>query len=105
MSVLKEELEFREEMYPPYMNLARVLISNKDYQKGYELLKSTEQRLRAFSSIDIVGAGAAPIERIANKWRFNILLRSNKRVELLKAMHSIFGIRDIEVDIDPVDFA
>ncbi len=102
---LVEELEFREGMYPPYMALARVLISNRDYQKAYDITNKIEKQLRVYKEIEIVGAGTAPIERIANKWRFNILIRSKSKVFLVKILHSIFGIRDVEIDMDPVDFS
>ena len=101
---LKEELIFREPLYPPYANLARVLISNKDYQKAYTTLQDAIIKLQQVKSIEIVGAGAAPIEKIANKWRFNILLRSTKRTSLLKALYLIKN-KNIEIDIDPVDFS
>jgi len=101
---INDELNFRKELYPPFRYLARVLISNKDYQKAQNRLKEIESFLKRVENIEIVGAGVAPIERIANKWRFNILLRANKRVDLLKALHQIKSI-DIEIDIDPVDFA
>ncbi len=102
---LKEELQFRENLYPPYKNLARVLISNRDYQRAYKTMQKNEQTLKLFKDIEIVGSGAAPIERVANKWRFNILLRAKKRVALIKALHAIYNTKDTEIDMDPVDFS
>ena len=101
---IKEELLFRNPLYPPYSNLARVLIANKDYKKANSIMQEALKKLHPIKEIEIVGAGVAPIERIANKWRFNILLRSKKRVELLKALHLIKN-RNIEIDMDPVDFS
>ena len=101
---IKEEIKFREALYPPFKYLARVLISNKDYKRAQELTKDIEIRLSRSKKIEIVGAGVAPIEKIANRWRFNILLRSSKRVDLLKALHSIFNTKNVEIDMDPVDF-
>ncbi len=102
---LKEELEFREELYPPYKNLARILLANRDYQKGQALLESIVSRLKRFEDIEIVGSGIAPIERIANKWRFIVLLRSSSKVALLKALHSVSSIKEVEIDMDPVNFS
>ncbi|CAA6824745.1 MAG: Primosomal protein N', partial [uncultured Sulfurovum sp.] len=51
-----------------------------------------------------VGHGKAPIERIANKFRFNILLRSSKRSTMLKALHQVNNPL-IEIDMDPVEFS
>ncbi len=102
---LKEELKFREELYPPFKNLARILLANRDYQKGQTLLESIVIRLKSFKDIEIVGSGIAPIERIANKWRFVALLRSSSKVALLKALHSISSIKEVEIDMDPVNFS
>ena len=102
---LKEELEFREELYPPYKSLARVLISNRDWQKADALTKELANRLKDFKDIEVVGFGASPIERISNRWRFNILLRADKKIELLKALTTIYQTTDCEIDIDPVDFS
>jgi len=99
-----EELEFREDFYPPFKNLARVLIAHKDYQKGNEITQKTADILKRIEDIEVIGYGAAPIERIANKWRFNILLRSDKKASLLKALHSIKS-RDVEIDMDPTEFS
>jgi len=54
--------------------------------------------------VEIVGHGKAPVERIANKFRFQILLRAKNRVPLLKALHSV-DCREIEIDFDPVEFS
>ena len=101
---LKDEIEFARDLYPPFVSLARVLISHKDDTKGAKITLDTVNRLKAFEDIEIVGHGKAPIERIANKFRYNILLRSKKRVPLLKALHAI-NSPQIEIDIDPVEFS
>ncbi len=101
---LKEELEFRKELYPPFKNLARVLIASRDYKKAQNILEEALLKLKAFPQIEIVGSGLAPIEKISNKWRFFILLRAEKKVELLKALYAIKSL-ELEIDIDPVDFS
>ena len=57
-----------------------------------------------FDDIEIVGHGKAPVEKIANKFRFHILLRAKTRVPLLKALHRV-DCREIEIDFDPVEFS
>jgi len=100
---LKDEMEFLKDYYPPFTTLARVLISNRDEKKAEELTNEIENRLKEFDQIEIVGSGKAPIEKIANKYRYQILLRSKKRVPLIKALHKINSSK-IEIDIDPVEF-
>ena len=103
---LKEELEFREAAnYPPFSNLARVLIANKDYQKAKETLDNALSLIKRSNLVEIVGSGLSPVEKIANKWRFFILLRSDKKTNLLKALNSVVNMDSLEIDIDPVDFS
>ncbi len=101
---LEDEMEFVRDMYPPFVSLARVLVSHKDDAKGAKITLDTVERLKAFSEVEIVGHGKAPVERIANKFRYNILLRCAKRIPLLKALHGINSPL-IEIDMDPVEFS
>jgi primosomal protein N' (replication factor Y) len=102
---IKDELAFLEMAeYPPFASLARILIAHKDETKASKITLDTVTRLKAFDEVEIVGHGKAPVEKIANKFRFHILLRAKHRVPLLKALHSV-DRREIEIDFDPVDFA
>ena len=102
---IKDELAFLEMAdYPPFVSLARILIAHKDEAKAAKITLDTVTKLKAFKDIEIVGSGKAPVERVANKFRFNILLRAKNRVPLLKALHSV-DCREIEIDMDPVEFS
>jgi len=102
---IKDELAFLEMAdYPPFVSLARILVAHKDETKAGKITLDTVTKLKAFNNIEIVGSGKAPVERIANKYRFHILLRSKNRVPLLKALHSV-DCREIEIDFDPVEFS
>jgi len=102
---IKDELAFLEMAgYPPFVSLARILIAHKDEAKAGKITLDTVTKLKAFEEIEIVGHGKAPVERIANKFRFQILLRAKNRVPLLKALHSV-DCREIEIDMDPVEFS
>jgi primosomal protein N' (replication factor Y) len=90
--------------YPPFASLARILIAHKDENKASKITLDTVTKLKAFKEIEIVGHGKAPVEKIANKYRFNILLRAKSRVPLLKALHRV-DCREIEIDFDPVEFS
>jgi primosomal protein N' (replication factor Y) len=101
---IKDELVFLEiAQYPPFASLARILIAHKDESKASKICLDTVAKLQYFSEIEIVGQGKAPIERIANKYRFHILLRSVERMPLLKALHSV-ACRELEIDMNPVEF-
>jgi len=88
---IKDELEFLEiAEYPPFVSLARILIAHKDESKAGKITLDTVTKLKEFKDIEIVGHGKAPVEKIANKFRFNI--------------HSV-NCREIEIDMDPVEFS
>ena len=102
---IKDELAFLEMAeYPPFASLARILIAHKEESKASKITLDTVTKLKAFKEIEIVGHGKAPVEKIANKFRFHILLRAKNRVPLLKALHSV-DCREIEIDFDPVEFS
>jgi len=102
---IKDELAFLDIAdYPPFTSLARILVAHKDEQKAGKITLDTVTRLKTFKDIEIVGHGKAPVERIANKFRFNILLRAKNRLPLLKALHTV-DCREIEIDMDPVEFS
>jgi len=102
---IKDELAFLEMAdYPPFVSLARILIAHKDESKASKITLDTVTKLKSFKDIEIVGHGKAPVERIADKFRFNILLRAKNRVPLLKALHAV-DCREIEIDMDPVEFS
>jgi primosomal protein N' (replication factor Y) len=102
---IKDELAFLEMAdYPPFASLSRILIAHKDETKAGKITLDTVTKLKAFDDIEIVGHGKAPVEKIANKFRFHILLRAKNRVPLLKALHRI-DCREIEIDFDPVEFS
>jgi primosomal protein N' (replication factor Y) len=102
---IKDELRFLEMAdYPPFASLARILIAHKEENRASKITLDTVTKLKAFKEIEIVGHGRAPVEKIANKFRFHILLRSKSRVPLLKALHSV-DCREIEIDFDPVEFS
>ena len=101
---LKDEMMFVEDMYPPFVSLARILISHVKEEKAGKITLDTVTKLKEFEGVEIVGQGKAPIERIANKFRFNILLRCDKRSVLLKALHEVNNPL-IEIDMDPVEFS
>ncbi len=100
---LKDEMLFVEDIYPPFVSLARILISHVKEERAGKITLDTVTKLKGFESVEIVGHGKAPIERIANKFRFNILLRSSSRKEILKALHAVNNPA-IEIDMDPVEF-
>ncbi len=101
---LKDELEYRKDIYPPYKKLMKFLISHKDKQKAREKLEKIQLLLQDSTDVEVVGFGEAPIARIASKFRFVVLLRSSSVKALLQLAQKC-KMQDVEIDIDPVSFA
>ncbi len=100
---LEEEKEFRKELYPPYKKLARLSFADKKSQNASDKMNEVLQKLYRFANIEIVGYGPSPIEKIANKFRFQILLRADKSTDLIRAIKASKNSL-CEVDMDPIDF-
>ncbi|MBL0707717.1 MAG: primosomal protein N', partial [Sulfurimonas sp.] len=82
---LQEEKILRKGLYPPYKKLCRILFSHKNGAKAQEQMRNMKDSLSKFQNIEIVGFGKCAIEKIANKYRFEILLRSDKSTDIIKA--------------------
>jgi len=100
---LEEEKLFRQELYPPYKKLCRILFSHKNGAKAQEQMREMETNLLAMPNIEIVGSGKCAIERVANKYRFEILLRSDKSTDIIRAIKAT-KVPLAEIDMDPIEF-
>jgi primosomal protein N' (replication factor Y) (superfamily II helicase) len=100
---LEEEKAFRKELYPPYKKLARLSFAHVKSSNASDKMNEVLQKIYRFENVEVVGYGPSPIEKIANKYRFQILLRADKSTDLIKA---IKGSKNslCEVDMDPLDF-
>lgn len=100
---LEEEKVFREGYYPPFTKLARILFAHPKDATASNAMHEMLGALKAFDQVEIVGAGKAGIEKIANKYRYTILLRSVASKPLLQAIKATLHPL-AQVDIDPIDF-
>ncbi len=103
---LKDELKFREGLYPPFKKLLRVLISHKDRNKAIAIMEKVLKCIKKYKdkNVQIVGSGEAVIEKIGGKYRYNILLRSDSATSILKAV-SLCRENFCEIDMDPLSFS
>jgi len=103
---LKDELKYREDMYPPYKKLLRILITHKDKQKAKEMMQESVDCLlkNMGDSVEMVGCGEAVIEKIAKNYRYDILLRSSSAKELLQTV-SFCKKSFMQIDMDPLSFS
>jgi len=102
---LEDEKFYREGLYPPYKRLARILFSHKNINKAKEAMElMRENLLRHTDLVEVVGSGECAINKVANKYRFEILLRSSKATNLIKAI-KVSKVELAEVDMDPLEFS
>ena len=97
---LDEELEYRKDMYPPFVRLARVIFSHKNaFLAKEQLNKYVDIFSKLENGIKLVGFGESGIFKIANKYRYELLLRSSNTKALLNTLHCIDSpIASIDMD-------
>jgi len=100
---LEDEKLFRKGLYPPYKKLARILFAHKNAKKAEEAMSMMVENLRRFEEVEIIGYGPAQIEKIANKYRYQILLRGDRSTALIQAIKSS-RVDMAEIDMDPIEF-
>jgi primosomal protein N' (replication factor Y) len=100
---LEDEKMFRKGLYPPYRKLARILFAHKYANKAEESMMKMVESLRQFSNVEIIGYGVSQIEKIANKYRYQILLRADKSTDLIQGIKGS-QVDLAEIDMDPIEF-
>ena len=75
-----EELQYRHQLgYPPYKRIARVVFSSHQETKLVQTLKKHGPIFRSIAQkhhIDLLGPAPAPLEKIKNQFRWQILIKS-----------------------------
>jgi primosomal protein N' (replication factor Y) (superfamily II helicase) len=114
----ERELEARRSpLYPPYCKLVNVIISGLDEAKTQETAQSAADwfqgliRTRRLRGLEVIGPAPCPIERIRDRWRWHVLLRSESS-GMISRVSRFFGERfrapsgkedmRVAIDRDPV---
>ncbi|WP_033916111.1 primosomal protein N' [Campylobacter sputorum] len=107
-SFINEETTFRDPLYPPFSKLMRINISSKKDEEAnficLECVKILEKILLKTDDFEIIGYGKSPIELIASKFRYNILLRAKSHKPFIK-ISSLLQNKNVDIDIDPINFS
>lgn len=98
---LDEELEFRQDFYPPFMKMAKVTFAHTNGLKVKDELDKYVKIFKNMNDIEVVGFGQSPIFKMANKFRYEVILRSTNVKALLTALHSINSSLAI-IDMDTI---
>ncbi len=102
---LRDELEIRKNLYPPFTRLLRILIEDKNEKKASLLCANLASQYKRIQSIELVGYGACAISLLNQNFRFYILLRSTFHDKLIKAAKYALTFKNVSVDMDPIDFS
>jgi primosomal protein N' (replication factor Y) len=104
------ELEFRRAFfYPPFSELAAVLVSSPDRDRAESAAAALGKALRSLpDGLRLSGPAPAPLERLQGRWRFQVLIRAVDRRAVLAALEAAVPDRppagvQIAVDVDPQD--
>ncbi|MDY0328344.1 MAG: primosomal protein N', partial [Arcobacteraceae bacterium] len=98
---LKEEIEYRKELYPPFVKLAKVIFSHTNHKIAFEHMQYELEKLLKIDNIQVIGYGEQPVFKVSNKYRYQILLRSSSPKALLNALYQISS-NSASIDMDMV---
>ncbi|CAM2980058.1 primosomal protein N' [Helicobacter burdigaliensis] len=100
---LEDEITYKIGLYPPFMRLALLHFSSTNEKIAQENMQRALKDLEC-KEIEIVGYGKAPIEKISNKYRYVIFVRSSSVSVLNKALREFVDYPCV-IDVDPLDFS
>jgi primosomal protein N' (replication factor Y) len=113
----QQELSFRKATnFPPYTRLVNFVIRGKNREKCSDaivklkqLVDQTVGRIKTKNALlDVLGHSSCPIEKIADSWRFHLVVRStdiSKVLYIATVVHQNFKVASglyLEIDIDPL---
>ncbi len=107
---VEEELESRRELlYPPWTRMAIVHFRAEDETLAFRAAEefATQLRPRLEARVEMAGPSPAPIARVRNKYRYQLVLRGDNMVRLSRLLRETMrqskGNRKVHVfaDIDP----
>jgi primosomal protein N' (replication factor Y) len=108
--------------YPPFASLANIIVTDEDEKRVVEHAHSVARKLREVAAsmardgdpahparpIDILGPVACPLERLRNRFRWHVLVRSEHKPTLLALMRRCLAElgqaerAGLTLDIDPL---
>ncbi len=110
----EREIRFRQSMnYPPFTTLINCLIQEEDLTKAKVYAGDLARALTAVASgrqLRVLGPAPAPLARIKNKHRWQVLVKARSRPEARDALDLALGrleetntpVRAISIEVDPV---
>ena len=108
----EKEILFRKSMrYPPFSALANILVRDEVQEEALRKSTELERLLRPEpKEMRVMGPAPAPVPRLKNEFRYQLLLKSSDRKKLNETLHNIrrfaaqqkWGATALVIDVDPV---
>ncbi|MBX2834906.1 MAG: primosomal protein N' [Micavibrio sp.] len=95
---------------PPFSRLAGIIIAGRDHDQTLEIAKALGRTAPQGERISTFGPAPAPYARLRGKFRFRLLVRADKGIDLQKTIAAwVDGVKcpstvRVYVDIDPQSF-
>lgn len=112
----QQEIQVRRTRYfPPFSTLIATLAAHKDHERARkladELIRTLRRQRIDNNEVRILGPAPAPLGRLRNQYRFQMLIKCGRRApvreallasldEMRKNRQDVFAIR---IDVDPID--
>ncbi|MGA8029561.1 MAG: primosomal protein N' [Bryobacteraceae bacterium] len=108
----KKEIEFRKWLrYPPFAALANVLVRAEKQEDALRMSTQLGQLLfPAPEGVRVMGPAEAPVPRLKNEFRYQVLLKAGKRATLRETLKELRRFAEKEkwsatalvIDVDPI---
>lgn len=105
-----EEMRFRRVFhYPPFTRMVHLMVRDAKRERGWARIQELAERLEVHplsAGVRVSGPAPAPLERLRNQWRFQLLLRDPSGAKLRRLLQAVLpdgAERDLVVDVDPYD--
>ena len=95
---------------PPYSRLAGIIISGRDEREVIEFSKHLGHIAPQGEGIQTLGPAPAPFARLRGKYRYRLLVRADKSVNIQKQISEWLAqvktpsALRVQIDIDPQNF-
>lgn len=110
-----EEIKLRKEMnYPPFSHIGNIIISGFNEKTVERVAKDAGKTLlvivKEIKNVEIWGPASAPLSKIKNKYRWQIVLKTEKENQLIEIMTKFNNSKicsnnniSIAIDINPLN--
>ncbi|MDQ2842199.1 MAG: primosomal protein N', partial [Acidobacteriota bacterium] len=108
----RKEIEFRKWLrYPPFAALANILVRSEKQEQALQMATQLSYLLMPPpEGVRVMGPAEAPVLRVRNEFRYQLLLKAAKRSTLREVVYSLRDLAQKErwkatalaIDIDPI---